>query len=185
MKSKWVSKTLAYEGEPLSSLWAYKKFKVQGDSIVSFRGPCHVDVDALVDIEDVLQKAEIHSDDMLHFIVEHFDLDLPNMILRQRLLMSIAADILKQYKTATKLFRTGDDLYLADKKLSVSIATLTPVSSKIHIGLNISSKNTPVKTVGLSDLKIAYEPFARQLMNAYVSEHRSMMMARAKVRAAS
>jgi hypothetical protein len=41
-----------YDGRQLSSLWAFRRFGLQGDSIVAFAGPCRVAGEALVDVAD-------------------------------------------------------------------------------------------------------------------------------------
>lgn len=183
MYAKVVNDFILYDGSQLTSLWAYRRFNLQGDSIVAFRGPCRVTVEKMVDLEDVLKGAHISSEDMLHFIVEHFDMDLEKTITRQRLLMSIIGEIVS--KKGAVLVRSGDDLYWEGRKLSVSIATLTPVSTMIHAGINISSRNTPVPAVGLFDLGYAEEeilPVAASITEAYVREIEGIKKARCKVR---
>src|ERR1035437_9298277 len=96
MKSKLLKGEIPYDGEPLNSLWAYRQHGVQGDSIVAFQGLCDVSVEALVDLEDARAGAFIYSRKMLHFIAEHFELDLEAAILRQYLLVSIAQDELNR-----------------------------------------------------------------------------------------
>ena len=185
MKAKVLRGDIAYDGEPLNSLWAYREHGVQGDSIVAFQGLCDVDVAALVDLADAKAGAFIYSKKMLHFIAEHFELDLEAAILRQYLLVSIAQDELNRHLKAKRVVRDGNDLYLGKAKLSVSIATLTPVSSKIHFGINIVSAGTPVKTLGLKDLGINTLAFANVLIKRYVTDHARMAVARRKVRGVS
>jgi len=181
---RFVTEIITYDGSQLSSHWAYRNFGLQGDSIISFRGPCSVGLSELVDLEDFRKKAPIFSRDMLHFIIEHFDLDLEKTIIRQRLLMAIIKDII-QLNLDAGISRKGDDLYLGNKKLSVSIATLTPVSTIIHAGLNISSRDTPVETVGLEDLGLKdgeASQLASSISGLYARESREIKMARCKVR---
>lgn len=182
MKAKLLRNEISYDGEPLSSLWAYRKHNIQGDSIVAFQGLCDVNIEALVDLEDAKAGAFIYSKKMLHFIVEHFELDLEAAILRQYLLVSIAQDELNRRLKQSRVIRDGNDLYLGAAKLSVSIATLTPVSSKIHFGINIISKGTPVKTLGLKDMGINVTAFADSLLKRYCADHAKMSVARRKVR---
>ena len=42
--------------------------------------------------------------------------------------------------------RKGDDLFLGEGKLSVSIATASPVSTLIHLGVNEDASGAPVTT---------------------------------------
>lgn len=183
MKSRFVEKTILYDGAPLSSLWAFREFDLQGDSIVAFAGPCKVGLAQLVDIADVKANAPIFSESMLHFIVEHFDMDLEKAIWKQRMLTCQALELLNHDTQGNSLRRDGNDLYDGDSKVSVSIATLSPVSSKIHFGINISSKNTPVKTRGLADYGVEPQALALKLMDRYVHECEDVMMDRSKVRA--
>lgn len=179
-----LEQTMVYDGTQLSSLWAFRNFGLQGDSILTFRGACRVELSEMVDVEDVRRKAPIFSTDMLHFIVEHFDLDLEKTIIRQRLLIAIIKDLIQE-STGALLCRKGDDLFLADRKLSVSIATLTPVSTMIHTALNVSSKETPVPAVGLADLGLENGEVSRiggRVCSSYVHEITGIRMARCKVR---
>lgn len=182
MLSKFIDQSLKYDGKQLSSLWAYKNFSLQGDSIVAFRGECHVAISEMVDLEDVKANAFIYSKDMLHFIIEHFQLDLEKTITRQRLLIAIIKELLTVL-TNKNIVRKGDDIFIDNRKLSVSIATLSPVSTLIHIGINISSEGTPVPTISLTDLGIEdIQDFALKIMESYIKELIGIKMARCKVR---
>ncbi|SHJ94205.1 DUF366 family protein [Desulforamulus aeronauticus] len=179
-----VPKSLKYDGRQLSSLFAFRNYGLQGDSLVLFRGECQVDLTEMVDLADVRANAPIYSEDMLHFIIEHFEQDLEKTVVRQRLFIAIIKDILQE-KTGTLFTRQGDDLYLEGNKLSVSIATASPVSTMIHTGLNVSSQNTPVPTVGLWDLGVtdsAVLSLGQAIAEAYVQETTSIRLARCKVR---
>ncbi len=143
----FIEDELEYDGSQIKSLWAYRMFGVKEDSIVSFVGPCNVRWNHMVDYEDLMGGCEIKSPKMLHFIVEHFDdVSLRLIYTRQRLLVSIAKDVIDP-----SIIRRGDDLYYDGKKLSVSIATLSPVSAKIHLGINVIA---PDGYAGLSDMGI-------------------------------
>ncbi|AVX20541.1 MULTISPECIES: DUF366 family protein [Carboxydocella] len=182
MKTYLVKHELTYNGEQLSSLFAYRNFRVQGDSIVAFIGPCRVELSEMVDLEDVLAQDWIYSPRMLHFIIEIFHLDLEKMVIIQRLFIAIIKEQLEYYGVKG-IKRKGDDLYLENKKLSVSIATLSPVSCLIHTGLNLETEGTPVATVGLRELGIENtEEFAEQVMIALANEVESIKLARCKVR---
>lgn len=179
-----LSHPLKYDGTQLSSLWAFRQFKLQGDSIVCFSGPCDVKLSEMVDLADVIHNSPIFSEDMLHFIIEHFDMDLEKTIIRQRLLMALIKEMLES-KTGARLVRRGDDIYQAGNKLSVSIATTSPVSTMIHTGLNISSNNTPVPTIGLIDLGLLKEDIlhiGQEIAQAYLEETSGIKLARCKVR---
>lgn len=185
MKAKFLPAEAIYDGAALNSLWAYREHGIQGDSILAYVGACDVTVEMLVDVEDAKAGAFIWSESMLHFIVEHFELNLEAAILRQYLLVSIAQDELNQRQKKVQVTRDGNDLYAGKAKLSVSIATLTPVSSKIHFGINVISRGTPVKTLGLKDLGISVAAFGRALLARYAQDDDRMTKARSKVRGVS
>jgi uncharacterized protein len=185
MISAFLDKKIKYDGSQLSSLWAYKNFGILGDSIVSFIGPCNIPEKLMVDVEDVRAKHKICGSLMLHFIIEHFDTDLAKVVLKQRLFAAIIKDELETH-IKRRLIRAGDDLYDADSKkgkakLSISIATASPVSTLIHFAVNISTKGTPVKTAGLNDYRIEPKGFAVEVMSRYTKEMQTVKQARQKV----
>ena len=74
--------------------------------------------------------------------------------LRQRLLVMIFIEILVEYGVQTS--REGDDIFVDGRKLSISIASVSLSSAKIHFALNLEDKGTPsdVETIGLFDIKV-------------------------------
>jgi len=194
MQIKFIDREIEYTGKELHSLFAYQNFDLQGDSTVAFIGPCYVGLTDLVDQADVKEKAFIKSEKMVHFISEKFVLDLNEAIYRQRLYISIIKEVLEELTPqprkgsaaplikGSKIKRFGDDLFIDDRKLSVSIATLSPVSSLIHIGVNVSSENTPVPAIGLADLGLTAADFAVAVLEKIESEEEGIINARSKVR---
>lgn len=180
MISAFLPKKIKYTGKQLTSLWAYRNFGLLGDSIVSFVGPCNIPFNLMADVEDVRGRHKIYSSQMLHFITEHFDCDLEKVVLRQRILASIVKETLEE-QIKRRLKRTGDDLYDSGRKLSISVATASPVSTMIHFAVNIETKRTPVKTAGLNDYKVAPKQFALKVMQAYTEEMQGVKQARCKV----
>ncbi|HEX2912840.1 MAG TPA: DUF366 family protein [Chloroflexia bacterium] len=178
---------LTYDGLQLAPHWIYRQHDLLGDAIVSFRGPCEVKLTEMVDIEDVKASAPIYSPQMIHFIAEFFDLDLEKTVYRQRLLIVTAKEWLEE-RLDRPVTRRGDDLYLARPgdgkpgKLSVSIATSSPVSTLIHTGFNVLTEGTPVPTVGLAELKIDPDEFAEAVLDRYTAEVEDIWLARCKVR---
>lgn len=178
MKTHLADGRIDYDGTQIRSLWAYRTFGVQGDSIVAFSGGCEIPFANMVDLEDVRAESRIASPLMLHFIVEHFDLDLEKAVLRQRLLSTIVRDALP-----AGVRREGDDLFLGPGKLSISIATLTPVSSKIHFGINIErATDVGVETRALRDLGLEPGPLARAVLDRYAADMDGVLDARTRVR---
>jgi hypothetical protein len=182
IKSHLIREHITYTGSELRSHWIMDKTGVIGDAIVSFQGAADVSTDRLVDLIDVQEEAPIWSRLMLHFIVEHFGMPLEQAVARQRLLIAVLAEELRRNAKARKLERKGDDLYDGNRKLSVSIAAASPVSSCIHVGLNVDREGTPVPTIGLADYNVDAVRFATKVMRQYVEEHNAMAIACAKVR---
>lgn len=179
MQTHFATIPINYTGRELRSHWLLDTLGMRGDACAGFRGPCRVELSEMVDKADVARGVGIEAREMLHFLCEFFDPDLPKTILRQRLLVAIAAE---QLAGVTGLRRNGDDLYVGERKLSVSIATVSPVSSLIHFALNIDPSGAPVPAVGLAELGVEPEQFARRLMTAFAEELESIDAARCKVR---
>ncbi|MFV9504005.1 MAG: DUF366 family protein [Oscillochloridaceae bacterium umkhey_bin13] len=113
--------------------------------------------------------------------------DLHLTVYRQRLLIVTAKEVLADMSNRP-ITRTGDDLYLpradgSPGKLSVSIATASPLSNLIHTGFNIVTDGTPVPTVGLAELGVDPVTFGSALLERYAAEVANIRMARCKVRA--
>jgi len=181
------SNFLTYDGRQLAPHWIYRQHDLLGDAVVAFRGACDVKLTEMVDIEDVKASAPIYSPQMVHFIAEFFDLDLEKTVYRQRLLIVTAKEYLEE-KLDQPVTRRGDDLYLRRSqdgqpgKLSVSIATSSPVSTLIHTGFNVQTEGTPVATVGLAEIGIDPDDFAQVVLNRYTAEVEDIWLARCKVR---
>lgn len=182
MKKRYIEQSIAYTGEQLRSNFAYTEFDLIGDSIIAFCGPCDIPLDKMVDLEDVKGNARIYSESMVHFIVEHHDVDLEKAVLRQLMLATIICEVINEIRSDPGIKRNGSDLYDHDAKLSISIATITPLSSLVHFGVNISSENTPVKTKGLKDYGIDAHDFAEMVMTKYTEMESELLVARCKVR---
>ena len=157
MKHLKLEENTSYDGSQIEPMWAFKTFKIKDSSIVSWVGPMEIMHDHLVDFEDV--GLEIKGNKMQHFIIEHFDVQPADINLcyhRQRIFVMIIKDLLLDL--GIKTTRNGDDLYYTNDismgkkgKLSVSIATCSISSMKIHFALNLTEKGTPenVDTAGL------------------------------------
>ena len=152
---KHVDEIFEYDGSQINPSWAFQEFGIYGSSIITWIGPVNITPDNLKDFADV--GLEIKSNYMVNFICEFFDQQPTNMrvaYLRQRLLVMIFREILTEYGIQTE--REGDDIFVDGGKLSISIASISLSSSKIHFALNLEDKGTPddVKTIGLYDIKI-------------------------------
>jgi len=186
VKSKFLESKEKYDGAQLQSLRNYLTHGMLGDSIVAWAGACDVSFEHMVDGEDLLENASIASDKMLHFIIEKFDVSLFSAVSLQRLFAGVVKDQLmvlaKNKALALTLTRDGDDLYCGKKKLSVSIATQSPVNSLIHFAVNITNEGTPVPTVSLEDLQVAPEILAIEVMSLFCREVETIQIATHKVR---
>jgi hypothetical protein len=181
MNVEFLSDAIAYDGSQLRAHWILGRTGLVGEALVAFRGPCEVLEEEIADLED-LGGPGIAGADMIHFLWERFDdAPLETAILRQRLLSAQAAELLRDRGVDVR--RDGDDLWVGDGKLSISIATRTAVSTLIHFALNVSRQGTPVKTASLTQQGVDAEPFARALLDRAAAETASITAARAQVRA--
>ncbi len=184
METLFIDKEIKYTGEQLSPHWIYKNFNIMGNAIVAFIGECEVSLSRMVDIEDVINNEPIYSKKMLSFIEENFNSSLVETVYKQRLLVTIARELIEKKYPAVNIRRNGDDLFINDKKLSVSIATKSITSTLIHFGLNIEAQGAPVKAAdllndaGIKDVK----RFAMDLLSAYKNEIEDINLAASKVR---
>lgn len=181
METRFLKEKIKYTGKELKSHFAYREFDIAGDSLLAFCGACDVRTDSLVDLADVKADAGIFSKEMLHFIGEFFEMDLEKTILKQRLLMTIIKEELES-RSVIGLKRLGDDIYDGEAKLTVSIATMTPVSTMIHAGININSEGTPLLTKGLDDYGIDTSQFGDAVLKKFAAEMDGVRTARCKVR---
>lgn len=183
MKSLFIKEQLLYDGSQLTSHFAYKKYGIAGNSILAFTGPVKVDLNKMVDIEDVIKKEPISSDEMLNFIIEIYGVDLVFTICLQRLFVSIIQDELNRSLDGFKITRNGDDLYYDERKLTVSIATVSPISALIHTALNVKSTGTPagLSVSCLEEMKINPYNFGQAVLDRFVKEFMDIQFARVKV----
>ena len=183
MHTKLIEQEIKYTGLELAPHWIYKNYHLQGDAIVAFCGECEVKLTEMVDVEDVINNEPIYSKNMLSFIVEHFNIDLIEGIFRQRLLITIIKEILESIPCLLfPVYRRGDDLFVDNKKLTVSIATKTLTSVLIHVGINIDPSGAPVDAIGLNSLSIHnINDFANEVMVKYSREIDDIILASTKV----
>jgi|Deesub1362A_J573_1020465.scaffolds.fasta_scaffold00115_6 hypothetical protein len=164
---KWVIvEKMEYNGRQILPYWAERYLGISGDCIVAFRGKCDVAPKYMVDIEDKEKGEKIYSPDMLHFIVEHFDSSSIELAYaRQRILVFIAQEKLGDLGYICS--RDGGDLFYNGKKLSVSIASVSRNSQKIHFGINVESD----EYMSLSKMGIKNpEKIMREICVGYCSE---------------
>jgi hypothetical protein len=175
-----AGESLDYDGSQLLSHFAFRTFGIRGDSLICFQGAMDIPDANIADLEDRKQGAAIRGSRLLHVIVEHFGVSLETAVLRQRILVRLAADRLRSRGAAVTV--KGDDLYCGEGKLSVSIAAPSPVSCLIHLGINISAQGVPVKAASLDDLGVDPDELGPDLAGDYKAELESIRSAVSKVR---
>lgn len=189
MRTQLLPDDIKYDGDQLASHWIYQTTGVMGDAITAFIGPCDVKVDAMADLKDRLAGESIQSDRMVHFLVELFGRAMEASVLYQRTLITVIKEVANTLRAAdaNRVSRAGDDLYLETVrgrgKMSVSIATVSPVSAMIHAGINVTEAGAPVVASGLNDLGIEERTFALAVLVAFAAEIDSLEEARVKTRA--
>lgn len=181
MKIVPLGRDLTYDGSQLSTAFLDEHARGAPDAVLTFLGPADVPVEHLVDLEDADAGAVIYSPRMAHILVEHRGLALPEAVLCQRLLGRIAADWIGE-RAGVHVRVRGDDLFVDDGKLSVSVATRSPRSALIHFAVNVLVEGTPVRTAGLRDLRIAPVEFLAATARIYADEIDAARAAALKVR---
>jgi uncharacterized protein len=175
-----------YTGVELRPHFLLTELGLKGSGMGAFIGPCQVKTEHLVDWEDRLASDRIEARSMVHFIGEFFGLSLGEGVLRQRLFMAILGQSinieLMRLGRPERVLREGDDLFVGDRKLSVSIVTASPVSMLLHTGINVDPAGAPVKAIGLGELGIGPQPWIPGVLAAFAEEISSMEWACAKVR---
>jgi len=162
------------------------------DTIIAWIGPAKVTTDQLVDIADRAAGAIITADLMLHFIVELFGHNLYQTALFQYWLVELVTRQLRSKTNGVRFDVRSDDIMVRRPddpigqaaKLSVSIATVSPVSGLIHLGLNVINAGTPdgIKTASLLDgLGIMPKDLAIDVIHQVTEQHKKMMAATCKV----
>ncbi len=170
-----------YDGSQIASRFTAERYGVFGETILIFRGGMKLSPKEMIDIKDIVRESHLNeilisSDDSLHLIIEEFDIQPPNMELeyyRLQILVQNVIEVLRSHKI--EISRKGTDMYIAGKKLNVAIATTSISSSKIHLGINITSSGIPthVNATSLLELGIKQEDIeniALDIAERYVNE---------------
>lgn len=167
-----LDQEIPYTGPELRPHFILEKFSTpkqaaEGHVLVAFQGPCHVQTNHLVDLEDRLANDHIQAKQMLHILGEFFHVPLSEAYWIQRFIVQVFTDQIQkqtsaltcgttQTPTDITVERDGDDIYIHQQstrsKLSVSIVAASPVSSLLHFGINIDASGAPVQAIGLNDI---------------------------------
>jgi hypothetical protein len=171
-----------YTGQELSVGWIRKNSKIDGGAAVAWVGPCRVETDDMVDLDDVKAGSYVEAAQMAHIIIEHLNCTMQAAVLRQRLLVCILAEVLR--KRGVQSERDGDDLYVDGRKLTVSIAAPSRGGTcLIHLGINVDPAGSPVPAVGLDELGVPPYELLESVLGNYRSELADAAHAEIKVRA--
>lgn len=159
---------IVYKGIQLTPMFVYNKTKGVAN-IVFFRGPMVVDTFNMVDAEDAVNNSSIRSRDAINILAELPFVDLVGGVALQRIMIRKIVDVLQNAVSGVHWSIEGDDIKFRVfpipagqkpeyKKLSVSIATKTPTSVLIHIGINITAgPNAPSFAGSLTDMSDTYK----------------------------
>ena len=175
------SKKITYDGSQISSRYASQHYDVIGNSILIFRGSMRLSPTEMIDIKDIQRESHLNeilisSDDSLHFIIEEFDNQPPNLEIeyyRLRLLTQIIIELLEL--RGIKVSRKGTDIFVNEKKLNVGIASVGVSSSKIHFGINVGNTGFPSHVVAIGLMEIGFEEdeledWILNIANLYIEE---------------
>lgn len=181
MSFRWriLDEAITYSGRQLRFGWVYRQTGLHGDAAAVFVGPCNVATEDLVDLDDRRAGETIVAARMLHVIIEHGDCPIRVGVLRQRLLVCILCEALRARGVETQ--RRGDDVFVGDRKLTVSIAAPSTTACLIHLGVNDDASGAPVAAVGLAELGVDVRELAGVVMSNYESELNSALHAETKV----
>ncbi len=181
------SNKILYDGKQIQTHFVTKEFEVIGNSVLVFRGGMRLSAKEMLDHKDIIREGHlteflISSDDTLHFIIEEFDVQPPNIEIayyRLRMLCQLLCEFLISRGHSPD--RKGTDIYIDGKKLNVGIASISNISSKIHFGVNIKDTGIPnhVKATSLTNLGIVeqeLEEIASNLAKAYIREYSNVKM---------
>jgi len=182
LETSWLGDGMPYSGSELRSHFVREAAGIRCDGVVAFTGPCGVEGARLVDLEDAESGSIIRAERMLHFIGEHFQVPLREANYRLRLFAAIAGETACGMGRGATIRRDGDDLFVGERKLSVAIATVSPTSALFHFGVNLDPSGAPVPAVGLDELGLEAEVYARAVMERYRDEIESVEVALRKVR---
>jgi len=179
-----------YDGSQLHHAFAYENASILGPSIVSFIGKAEVKKH-LVDLEDKISNDFIKSKKMLHFIIEIPDASIREMVVWQRFFIHMLAEKLRRMDTTNGQINIdidGDDIMVSERKLSVSIATLSRFSGLVHVGLNIEvGRGCPVAAIGLENIfpeewKREQIEAVKEVASKFAAEYNDIIRATYKVR---
>lgn len=187
-----LKEIIKYDGYQLHHRFAYQYFgdrcRPTGD-IIAFRGPMEVLEDAMIDQEDVINRAFIYSDDAVNFLWE-----IPLLgnnpfgsVAYQHLFNTQIATLLSSEFLNKPVQMKGDDIMVMDNgifsKASVSITHVKNHAALGHTGINIKAGNRApdiAYSTHLSDEAVS--KFAEAVVNLFHDMNRDIFVATSKIR---
>ncbi|MEO0096600.1 MAG: DUF366 family protein [candidate division WOR-3 bacterium] len=181
MKTRFIKEELTFTGEQLRSLFAYDTYNILGDSLIAFIGACDISLKEAVDLESQKVRRYSYVPKMLHFLAEHFEMDVEKAILRSYLLLDIVKDILNEKLGTLQIKRVGNELYDGESRVAISMAASSPISSLVYVGINVvPPTETPAK--GLEDYQIDIMEFGNLVLERYAKDSERINQMRYRTR---
>lgn len=171
-----------YTGDELKPHFNFMRYGLKGSSLSIACGPCEVQNTELVDLQDQKEGEFIKSTEMIHFLGEFYGLGIKEGVFLQCYFISVFKDLLNLEFGENKVKQSGNDLFIDDKKLSVSIVAPSIGSVLMHFGVNINSKGAPVSAVGLSEYKVDSDLIISKFIAIWEKEWKRLSFACTKVR---
>lgn len=184
-----------YEGALIHERFAYKFFKKKVSpvgNIVAFRAPMFVS-DNLIDLEDVLSKDYIYSEDAINFCWEIPNLCPLGAVAFQRLFNTAIGSIVGQ-ATGKGIAMEGDDIMVVDEfrgnddkirdqgKVSVSITYSKDNVALGHTGINIKAgSKAPGFAYSTHMTDEVVEQFMEAVINTFNDEVADQYIATTKI----
>jgi hypothetical protein len=194
-KLKEVTGVDYYDGSVIHSRFAYKFFRDKTHpigNIVTFASPTIVEADFMIDLEDILSKDFIYSENMVNFVYELPTTNLWGGIAFQRLFNTYVGDILSDIiKTPVQV--EGDDIFVVKEftnkgivlprgKASVSIVTEKNGAILGHTGVNIvAGERAPSFAYSTNMTTEQVDEFQKRCVEAFYNTAHSIFIASTKV----
>jgi hypothetical protein len=190
-----LSNIPVYDGNFIHSRFAYKYFRDRTlpiGNIVAFRAPMLVEAEGMIDLEDVISKDYIYSDDAINFCWEIPNIDCFAAVAFQRLFNTQIANILNQFINKP-IEVDGDDLIVHAEhtqhgiaqikgKASVSITHLVNGAALGHTAINIvAGKKAPAFAFSTNLTHKQAEEFMTKVVEAFYKTTDSIFIATTKV----
>jgi hypothetical protein len=184
-----------YNGSIIHSRFAYKFFRDKTHpvgNIVTFVAPAIVETEFMIDLEDVISKDFIYSENMIHFCFELPTTNLWGGVAFQRLFNSIIGDVLAGVINKP-VEVDGDDIFIREDfvnrgiahvrgKSSVSIVAEKQGAILGHTGINITAGDkAPTFAYSTNMNPAQVEAFQMKCIEVFYQTAHSIFIATTKV----